>query len=86
MTPDQALLVIQDWARFPHAIHFTPHAVQRMRQRYVKKSDVLHALRNADSCEPAVQGRWKVTGPDEDADDLTVIVFFDFDLLVITVY
>jgi hypothetical protein len=48
---------------------------------------VIKACANATACKRATEpGRWKVTGPDLDGDDLTVVVVFDGSLMVVTVF
>ena len=58
-----------------------------MDERRVTKKEVMHALTNAATCVPGDGvGRWKVTGPDLDGDDLTAVVTIEGGLLVVTVF
>jgi hypothetical protein len=58
-----------------------------MRERWVSKEFVIHALKNAKSAKDTeTPNRWRVTGPDSDGDDLTVIVAIEGGVLVVTVF
>jgi hypothetical protein len=57
-----------------------------MKERGVYREDVRNALTYLESCQPAEEERWKVSGPDLDGDALTVLVAIEGDLAVITVY
>jgi hypothetical protein len=64
-----------------------PHVRLRMAQRNVRAGDVLSALVNAVRCRRSDEpGRWKVFGPDMDDDELTVVVEFEADVIVVTVF
>lgn len=58
-----------------------------MNERGVQKREVIRALANARAAIPTEKpNRWRVTGPDFDDDDLTVIVAIEDGLLVVTVF
>jgi hypothetical protein len=58
-----------------------------MAQRNVRANDVLSALQNAQACGVGSEaGRWKVTGPDLDGEELVVVVVFEVDVIVVTVF
>jgi len=67
-------------------VSFTRHARERMAARGAIAKDVLAALSGAGACEAADGGRWKVTGPDLDGDDLTAVVAIEDDVVVVTVF
>lgn len=56
-----------------------------MRQRNVTFRDVRLALTSARACE-ASGATWKVTGPDVDGEDLTVVVAIEAGVIVVTVF
>jgi pentatricopeptide repeat protein len=66
-------------------IRVTEHAYTRMRQRGVQYADLRSALTFATACV-ADDSRWKVTGPDEDGDDLACVVAIEAGLVVVTVF
>jgi hypothetical protein len=58
-----------------------------MRQRGVQHHDVLRALKDATRCVPGEESdRWKVTGPDLDGEELTIVVVLDDGAVVVTVF
>jgi hypothetical protein len=67
-------------------VRFSYHAYDRMDQRGATERDVIAACARAKKCKRAAQGRWKVTGPDIDSDDLTVVVAIEDGLLVVTLF
>ncbi|MBI2895514.1 MAG: DUF4258 domain-containing protein [Deltaproteobacteria bacterium] len=67
-------------------VQFSGHARDRMRERGATKNDVVSALANGTSCKAAEGGKWKVTGPDIDGDDLTAVVAIEDDVVVVTVF
>lgn len=90
MTPTtaaQALREVRRLAELGRVRMEDPHVRLRMAQRNVRAKDVMSALKNAVSCKAGNEaGRWKVTGPDLDNDDLSVVVVFEGDVIVITVF
>lgn len=62
------------------------HGQSRMQQRGVSFADVEHALLNATQCRVQENGRWKLVSCDLDGDDLTLIVFVDDEILVMTLF
>ncbi len=85
MDADQALQEIRRLA-VAHRIVFTRHARTRMGERGATVEDVRSALASATSCRAADEGRWKVTGPDLDGDDLDVVAVVEADVVVVTVF
>lgn len=67
---------------------YTRHAEQRMDERRVKRSDVIHALTSAtDARWQADRQTFAVTGGvDMTGDELTVIVVIQDDVLVVTLF
>jgi len=59
---------------------FSKHARDEMRNAGAQVEDVLNALRRHRSLVSQPKGRWKVTGPDLDDDDL------DEGVIVVTVF
>jgi hypothetical protein len=58
-----------------------------MRERWISKEFILHALCKAKrAVSTQTENRWRVTGPDSDGDDLTVIVAIEDGVLVVTVF
>ena len=62
------------------------HARERMGERGVTFGDVRHALTNATSCRAQPNGRWRVTGPDLDGDELVLVVVLEAGMVVVTVF
>ena len=67
-------------------IEYAPHALLRMRQRNVRGVDVETALKAARICFAQPNGRYKVTGPDFDGDDLDLVVIIEDGVLVVTLF
>ena len=58
-----------------------------MAERGAAYGDVRNALANATSCTAEKEvGKWRVTGPDLDADPLACIVTLDGAVVVITLF
>jgi hypothetical protein len=62
------------------------HARERMAERGATFEDVRHALANATACKAQPNGRWRVTGPDLDGDELVLVVVPEAGVVVITVF
>jgi hypothetical protein len=85
MSAADALRDIRGYAAANRA-RFTRHAYDEMVEAGATEEDVMHALAYASRCRPGnIAGRWKVTGPDLDGDDLDVVVVIQSGLLVVTV-
>jgi hypothetical protein len=67
-------------------IRYSPHAHLRMYERCITAEDVRNALTNATECAAAEKERWKVSGPDLDGEDLTLVVVLEGDVVVVTVF
>lgn len=86
MTPAEALRDVRGYAAAGR-VRFSGHAYERMDQRGATERDVIKACASATTCRHAAEpGRWKVTGPDLDGDDLTVVVVFDGLVMVVTIF
>ncbi len=85
MEPKEALETIRR-AATANRIRYESHARQRMRERRVSREDVRNALIEASKCQASKGDRWKVTGPDLDDEELTVVLVIEGDLIVITVF
>lgn len=85
MTPAEALTTIQH-AAAARALRYSKHARERMAKRNVTAEDVRAAICDASACRRADAGRWKVTGPDLDDEDLDVVCAIEGDVIVVTVY
>lgn len=85
MTSAEALKEVRGYAAAGRYF-VSGHALERMRARSVQEADLRHALTKATRCASAPPDRWKVTGPDLDGDDLTVVVVIDDGVLVVTVF
>lgn len=85
MEPAEALEEIRRLA-VARRVWFSPHARQRMDERFVRPRDVYCALENASTCRAGERGRWKVVGPDVDGDELTMAVVLEAGVVVITVF
>jgi Domain of unknown function (DUF4258) len=86
-TPAEALAEVRRCATAGRVRMDAPHVRLRMAQRNVRERDVFCALRNARHCAAGGEAeRWKVTGPDLDDDDLTVVVVFEAGVIVVTVF
>ena len=62
------------------------HARARMGERGVTLGDVRHALSNATACKAQPNGRWRVTGPELDGDELVLVVVLEAGVVVVTVF
>lgn len=81
----EALRQIKGYAQ-ANRLQFTRHALTEMRNAGAEEQDVRRALHQAHGCRVGNQpGRWKVTGPDLEGDDLDVVVKIEDGLLIITV-
>lgn len=85
MTDAEALEAINN-AGLRGLFEIHPHAVASMAQRGAAFQDVRHALATARTCRLQSNGRWFVPSRDLDGDDLDLVIVFDPDVLVITVY
>jgi hypothetical protein len=86
MTPAKARAEIRR-AGVMRRVMFSPHARQRMAQRFVRPDDVYNAMEHHASCKAGDEpGRWKVVGPDIDGDELTLIVVIEADVVVVTLF
>jgi hypothetical protein len=86
-TPVEALAEVRRLAIAGRVQMDAPHVRLRMAQRNVRARDVISALRGAKHCASGNEvDRWKVTGPDLDNDDLTVVVVIEADVIVVTVF
>jgi hypothetical protein len=69
-----------------HRVRFSGHARRETREAGACEEDVVCVLANAHRCRAAnVAGRWKLTGPDLEEEDLDVVVVFEDGVVVITV-
>lgn len=66
----------------------TFHAMKvRMPQRNVRRADIIECARTVKKCLPDYKkNTFKVIGLDLDGEELTVVVGFDRDIIVITVF
>jgi hypothetical protein len=62
------------------------HGVIRMRERGASFSDIRHGLLSGTRCSVQENGRWRLVTEDLDADELTLILFVDDGVLVITLF
>jgi hypothetical protein len=87
MTPlDLAALVdIRGYAAVGRVV-VTAHARARMLERNVQSGDLRSALSSAHDCKADRDGKWRVTGPDLDGDDLTVVVAIEDGVVVVTLF
>lgn len=69
-------------------VRFVGHALQRMNERGATARDVIHALETATRARPSDKpGRWRLQGGEDlDGEDLTVVVAFDGEVVVITLF
>lgn len=84
MSPQEAIESIRGYAAAGRII-VTRHAYERMRQRNVTFRDVTLALSAARICD-AANTNWRVTGPDVDGDELTLVVAIESGVIVVTVF
>jgi Domain of unknown function (DUF4258) len=86
MTPAEALRQVRGYATAGR-VRFTSHAYQRMSERGARRQDVIEACVKGERCSKGSEpGRWKVTGPDLDGDDLTAVVVIEDGVLVVTMF
>jgi len=86
MTESEALAEIRGLAGAGR-VEFTDHALEEMEAAGADFQDVMNALREATGCRyQSKNDRWKVRGPDGDGEDLTVVVFLESGILVVTVW
>lgn len=57
-----------------------------MMERNVRHGDLRNALVEAQSCVARRDDSWRVSGPDLDGDDLTVVLVIEDGLVVVTVF
>ena len=62
------------------------HGVKRMRERGVSFRDLKHALMVGTRCSVQPDGRWRLVSQDLDGEALTLILFVDDGVLVITIF
>ena len=62
------------------------HGVQRVRERRISFRDVKHALMSGTRCAVQPNGRWRLDSQDLEGDELTLILFVDDGVLIITLY
>ncbi len=88
MTADEALGDVRGFASAGR-VWFTRHARMRAADRAggssVGELHVVHALKLATACIPN-DGKWKVSGPDLDGDELTAVVALEVGVIVVTVF
>jgi hypothetical protein len=63
VTPAEARIEIRRRA-IARRVRFSPHALERMNERFVRPPDVYSALEGITSCKKTDQQRWRVVGPD----------------------
>jgi len=85
VTPAEALADVRGYAAAGR-YRLTRHARQRCEERGATFDDVGHALTNARTCSAGEPGRWRVGGPDLDADPLTLVVAIEAGVVVVTVF
>jgi hypothetical protein len=62
------------------------HALQRMRERGARRSDLMHAAWRYTYCDEIEPGKFEIAGPDEDGDELVIIAVEDNGVLVVTIF
>jgi hypothetical protein len=85
VTPAEALALLKGLAGAGR-YRVIGHARKRMGERGVTFRDLRHSLVNAASCTAQENDRWRVATADLDGDALTVVVVFEDDVVVITLY
>mgnify|MGYP001404377411 CR=1 FL=1 len=80
--------VVRDIRGFAAArrVRVTSHGRKRMSERGVTYADLRHGLMSANDCEEGANGGWKVCTSDMSGDPLTVILFIQDGLLIVTVF
>ena len=85
MTADEVLAQARGLASV-NRLRYSGHGIDEAIEASADDADVRHALVHARSCRPGrVKGRWVITGPDWDGDDLDVVIVFEDEIVVITV-
>ena len=87
MSPTEALAAVVEAGKTGH-FYMTPHARDEAYQASATRYDVQKALATAEQAthQPS-NGRWKIRGGvDLDGDELTLVVVFEGDVVVITVW
>jgi len=85
VTPAEALQTIRD-AGLRNLFFISAHARDQMARRGAQIADIRHGLESAQSCSLQPNGRWRVSTADLDGDQLVLIVVFDPDTFVVTVF
>lgn len=85
MTAAEALELVKGLAAANRYL-VTVHARTRMVERKVTAAGLHRALTQAKSCRPGTDDAWKVSGPDQDGDDVDVVVVIEGDLVVVTLF
>lgn len=85
MTAAEALEKIRGYAAAGRFV-ISSHAWARMQERHVRYNDLRNALIHAQRCTAQPDEKWRVSGPDLDAEELTVVVTIEDGLLVVTVF
>ncbi|MFO0591780.1 MAG: DUF4258 domain-containing protein [Polyangiaceae bacterium] len=67
-------------------VRVTSHGRLRMSQRGVTYADLRYGLTNASDCEAGEEGKWRVWTKDTSGDSLTIILFLQDGILIITVF
>ena len=68
-------------------VRLSRHArTESLPNRNLSIEDVFYALANARVCHADGPNKWKLCGPSIDDDELTIVVVFTPDLLVVTVF
>lgn len=87
MTPAeaQALADVRGYA-LAGRVEVKRHAAQRMRERRVSAADLRSALTRATRCKAQPGDHWRVSGPDAEGDELTVVVAIEAGVVVVTLF
>jgi hypothetical protein len=64
----------------------TLHARQRMGERIISDSDISHCASVATRVNEQDDGKFRVTGPDLDGDELTLICAWDGETVIVTLF
>ena len=80
--------VVRDIRGFAAArrVRVTSHGQRRMSERGVTYADLRHGLMNTTDCEEGANGRWKVCTTDMSEDPMTITLFIQDGLLIVTVF
>ncbi len=85
-TPHEALSEARRCA-VGRRVSLTRHArTESLPDRNLSIEDVICALSNGRECCADGAGKWKVFGPDLDDNELSVVIVFEFGVLVVTVF